>query len=225
MKKLLMILIVLLASTTTTFAQSVKNYYYLNGGAICSLSFYRDKDNDDCVDVWNGYAYIKYRYNGKSNRGNYRYRSFTFAPEQKMVTTFYSPFPVPQYTGKIIKSDTDNYLFVSPDYSTVIANGMSYTRTTKERYEKIANAVAPASTPNYNYGGTSSGGTIKNDSYDKPTNKHGSVACKSCNGSGRCNYCNGMGYFRNYDDTKTQCATCQGRGKCGVCYGTGKIRY
>ena len=227
MKKLLMMFVMICLGCLSVAAQD-KVYYFegTEGTGFRKFTFYTDKENDYVVEVSFGGSIKRYKYL-ETTGGQLKFQEFDFAPEQKMVSVYYSPFPIPQMTGRIIKSyKAGKYLFVMSDYNRAYISGTDiYKRTTKSIFDAAEKIVLVGGTPNYNYGNSSSGGTIKNDAYNKPTNKHGAVACKSCNGTGRCNYCNGMGYFRNYDDTKTQCATCQGRGKCGVCYGTGRIRY
>ena len=222
-KKFLLLFALIFYFCINTFAQT-KNYYYQNGGMVYRLSFYTDKDNDYVADAYCLNLFNKFGYKGKNQRGQLKFQSFTFVAEQKMVSTIYSPFPVPQMTGRVVKSYTSNWLFVSPDYSSMTVNGVGYTRISKEKYDKIVNGTYNSGGQSYG-SGSNSNGKMQYEPYDKPTNRHGTTPCKGCDGTGRCHYCNGYGYIRSYDDSKTTCATCHGSGRCGVCYGKGSIRY
>ena len=221
-KKFILLLTLVSFMCSNAFAQARK-YYYQNGGMLYSVSFESDKENDYVANAFGTGIFYQFGYKGKDQRGYLKFQSYTWVAEQKMVSTIYSPIPIPQMTGRVVKSYTSNWLFVKPDYSSIIINGVGYTRISKEKYDKIVNGSY------YNggqsYGNGNSNSKIQNEPYDKPTNRHGTTPCKGCDGTGRCHYCNGYGYIRSYDDSKTTCATCHGSGRCGVCYGKGSIRY
>lgn len=137
MKKVLLFMLMCVLSLHA-YSQS-KDYYYQHGGLLYHLSFYTDKENDYVADAFCLNMFYKFGYKGKDSRGQLRFQSFTYVAEQKMVQTFYSPLPIPQMTGRVIKSYTSNNMLISSDYSTMILNGMGYVRISKEKYQKIVN--------------------------------------------------------------------------------------
>lgn len=202
-----------------------KRYYRGHSGQLMYLSFSNDKENDYVAETFNGINVLWFKYIGKSPNGNFIFERYTYQPETKVEKSMYGSFPMITYTGRTVKHMEGNRIYVSNDYSKIINNGVTYSSISKATYDKLKDVGGNQGVYQQYNNGTISDGTMKNDSYDKPTNKHGYTQCKGCGGTGRCHYCNGYGYIRSYDDSKTQCATCLGRGKCGVCYGTGKIRY
>ena len=142
MKKVLLFMLMCVLSLHA-YSQS-KDYYYQHGGLLYHLSFYTDKENDYVADAFCLNMFYKFGYKGKDSRGQLRFQSFTYVAEQKMVQTFYSPLPIPQMTGRVIKSYTSNNMLISSDYSTMILNGMGYVRISKEKYQKIVNGISSA---------------------------------------------------------------------------------
>ena len=228
MKKVLLFMLMCVLSLHA-YSQS-KDYYYQHGGLLYHLSFYTDKENDYVADAFCLNMFYKFGYKGKDSIGQLRFQSFTYVAEQKMVQTFYSPLPIPQMTGRVIKSYTSNVMLISSDYSTMILNGMGYVRISKEKYQKIVNGVSSGS-----YNSTSSYSTQNNSSSKYDTENRSSYksewkTCTDCGGTGDCKVCHGYGksiydaYYTGNGKFVSECWYCGGRKDCPTCHRRKRIR-
>ena len=233
MKKLLMMFVMICLGCLSVAAQD-KVYYFegTEGTGFRKFTFYTDKENDYVVEVSFGGSIKRYKYL-ETTGGQLKFQEYDFAPEQKMVSVYYSPFPIPQMTGRIIKSyKAGKYLFVMSDYNRAYISGTDiYKRTTKSIFDAAEKNVLGGGTPNYNYGSSSSDGTTKNKTNDKSISKHGEKLCPSCQGQPLCKTCKGSGvifsraYYTDGKPITSTCTSCQGTKHCLTCHGTGRIRY
>lgn len=124
---------------------------------------------------------------------------------------------------------------LSADFNTLVINGETYRRITKNDFDRIVQnyeaLCGQMGVQAYNFyvpdmsNSSSASNSSSSGSSSSSMSRYGSVSCHFCNGSGRCPTCNGTGVMTNtYTGNNTTCSSCHGRNNaaCPICHGTGK---
>lgn len=220
MKKIILLLCILFFTLLTVEAQQFPEgrtlYFSNNQGRVVSLKFYYDKDRDPVCSP-SGTA-VFYKWTG--NNGGLAFSGFKYTPEQKPASYVPGGIAFNQYTGRVIKQERDETMWLASDYSRVTVNGTTYNkRITVQQFNAISQDRGYSGGGYNNIQGTSSGKI----ELEKMPARHGYTPCKDCS-FGKCRYCKGDG-IRETTQGRRICLVCNGTMKCQVCRGTGRIRY